>query len=154
MYLTNCGFLIDCCMNRLRRVYAGCTVRMVTKPIPRESHHTKRLLSISKQLVGHHPMACVPRCPICYDPIREPVVFPCGHEICRECFDHSLKTANFYCPLCRKRVSSWARRHARDPVDRRRKKELELRMSELQEQRTTSEDGGCSYNVWKLHTDP
>ena len=118
------------------------------------SHHTKRLLSVSKQLVGHHPMACVPRCPICYDLIREPVVFPCGHEICRECFDHSLKTANFYCPLCRKRVSSWARRHARDPVDRRRKKELELRMSELQEQRTTSEDGGCSYNVWKLHTDP
>ena len=75
-------------------------------------------------------MAC---CPVCYDLIREPVVFPCDHEVCRECFDHSLNTANFCCPLCRKRVSSWARRHAKDPVDHRRKRELEERMYEHQE---------------------
>ena len=75
-------------------------------------------------------MAC---CPVCYDLIREPVVFPCDHEVCRECFDHSLKTANFCCPLCRKRVSSWARRHAKDPVDHRRKRELQERMNEQQE---------------------
>ena len=81
-------------------------------------------------------MARVPCCPICYSLIREPVVFPCHHEVCRECFDHSLKTANFCCPLCRKRVSSWARRHAKDPVDHRRKRELEERFQELQEDTT------------------
>ena len=81
-------------------------------------------------------MARVPCCPICYSLIREPVVFPCNHEVCRECFDHSLKTANFCCPLCRKRVSSWARRHAKDPVDHRRKRELEERLQKLQEDTT------------------
>ena len=81
-------------------------------------------------------MARVPCCPICYSLIREPVVFPCHHEVCRDCFDHSLKTANFCCPLCRKRVSSWARRHAKDPVDHRRKRELEERFQKLQEDTT------------------
>lgn len=65
-----------------------------------------------------------PRCFICYQLIQEPVVLPCHHEMCRECFQRSVETANFNCPVCRKRYSSWARRHANDPVDKKRKLEL------------------------------
>ena len=71
-------------------------------------------------------MEDIPRCPICYELIREPVVLPCRHELCRECFQRSMDTANFYCPMCRKRFSSWARQNAKNPVDVKRKKELQV----------------------------
>ena len=67
----------------------------------------------------------VPRCPICYEIIGEPVVYPCQHEVCKACFERSMETANLWCPLCRKRVSSWARRNFRNPVDTHRRKEIQ-----------------------------
>lgn len=73
----------------------------------------------------HTAMEDVPRCSICYELIREPVVLPCGHEMCQECFQMSMETANFNCPICRKRCSSWARKRAKNPVDKKRKRELE-----------------------------
>ena len=36
-----------------------------------------------------------------------------------------METANLWCPLCRKRVSSWARRNFRNPVDAYRRKEIQ-----------------------------
>ena len=36
-----------------------------------------------------------------------------------------METANLWCPLCRKRVSSWARRNFRNPVDVHRRKEIQ-----------------------------
>lgn len=65
------------------------------------------------------------RCPVCYEIVYEPVVFPCHHEVCLTCFNKSLETANLCCPLCRKRISSWARRNAQNPVCLKRKQQIE-----------------------------
>ena len=70
-------------------------------------------------------MEIFPRCGICYELIREPVVLPCRHEMCQECFKRSMETANFNCPICRKRCSSWARRNSVNPVNKTRKLELD-----------------------------
>ena len=73
-----------------------------------------------------------PRCPVCLEVITEPVVLPCGHEICKDCFGMTLRVATVCCPLCRKRMSSWARKNAKDPVNRNRKAEIELNKQKLQ----------------------
>lgn len=39
---------------------------------------------------------------------------PCEHELCLECFKQNVEEANFCCPLCRIRISTWARRSARN----------------------------------------
>ncbi len=64
-------------------------------------------------------------CPVCYEIIREPVMFPCKHEICLTCFKKSLETANHWCPICRKRISSWARRNVNNPVSSERKRKID-----------------------------
>ena len=53
------------------------------------------------------------RCPICLTIMIEPVTTPCNHEMCLECFESNNDTNNLNCPICRKRLSSWAR-HARN----------------------------------------
>ena len=53
-------------------------------------------------------------CPICLQILIEPVVMPCKHELCGPCFKQNVEEANFFCPLCRMRISSWARKSARD----------------------------------------
>lgn len=52
-------------------------------------------------------------CPICLQILIEPVVMPCEHELCRSCFKQNVEEANFLCPLCRMRISSWARQNSR-----------------------------------------
>ena len=44
----------------------------------------------------------------------EPVTMPCTHTLCMPCFKHNVEATSLTCPLCRKRISSWARRAARD----------------------------------------
>lgn len=66
-----------------------------------------------------------PFCIICDELLMDPVTFPCGHELCLECFQHNMQSANFTCSLCRKRVSTWARKNSVDPVNKSRKAELE-----------------------------
>ena len=53
-------------------------------------------------------------CPICLQLLIEPVVMPCTHELCIWCFRQNVQEANLQCPLCRIRISSWARKHARN----------------------------------------
>ena len=53
-------------------------------------------------------------CPICLQILIEPVVMPCEHELCWPCFKQNVEEANFLCPLCRMRISSWARRNSRN----------------------------------------
>ncbi|XP_029850982.2 E3 ubiquitin-protein ligase rnf168 isoform X2 [Ixodes scapularis] len=53
-------------------------------------------------------------CPVCLGVRAEPVTLPCGHGVCLTCFEQSLHLANKECPLCRLRISSWARRAARE----------------------------------------
>ena len=66
-----------------------------------------------------------PLCPVCYELIEQPVTLPCSHELCLKCFQDSVSTANFNCPLCRRRISTWARKQTKTPINEMRKKELD-----------------------------
>lgn len=70
--------------------------------------------------------ADIPCCPVCLEIIEDPVCLPCRHELCLTCYELNLSCANFTCPVCRRRISSWARKQAKQPVDMKRKQELEI----------------------------
>lgn len=53
-------------------------------------------------------------CPICLEIFLEPVTLPCSHTFCKPCFLETVDKANICCPLCRKRVSTWARLNGRN----------------------------------------
>ncbi|XP_070685289.1 E3 ubiquitin-protein ligase rnf168 [Pempheris klunzingeri] len=53
------------------------------------------------------------RCPICLEILMEPVTLPCTHTFCKDCFLESVDKAALCCPLCRRRVSTWARLNSR-----------------------------------------
>ncbi|CAH2246501.1 E3 ubiquitin- ligase rnf168 [Pelobates cultripes] len=52
-------------------------------------------------------------CTICQEILLEPVTLPCNHTLCNPCFQLTVEKASLSCPFCRKRVSTWARYHAR-----------------------------------------
>ncbi|XP_033759927.1 uncharacterized protein LOC117342062 [Pecten maximus] len=49
-------------------------------------------------------------CPICMSILIEPVTMPCTHTLCMPCFKQNVEEASLSCPLCRTRISVWARR--------------------------------------------
>ncbi|XP_042594843.1 E3 ubiquitin-protein ligase rnf168-like [Cyprinus carpio] len=53
-------------------------------------------------------------CPVCLDIFLEPVTLPCMHTFCKPCFLETVDKSNICCPLCRKRVSTWARLNSRN----------------------------------------
>uniref|UniRef100_A0A3Q2V8J3 RING-type E3 ubiquitin transferase n=1 Tax=Haplochromis burtoni TaxID=8153 RepID=A0A3Q2V8J3_HAPBU len=53
-------------------------------------------------------------CPVCLEVFMEPVTLPCTHTFCKVCFLESVDKATLCCPMCRKRVSTWARLHSRN----------------------------------------
>lgn len=53
-------------------------------------------------------------CPVCLEIFMEPVTLPCTHTFCKVCFLESVDKATLCCPMCRKRVSTWARLHSRN----------------------------------------
>uniref|UniRef100_A0A8C2G8P5 RING-type E3 ubiquitin transferase n=1 Tax=Cyprinus carpio TaxID=7962 RepID=A0A8C2G8P5_CYPCA len=53
-------------------------------------------------------------CPVCLDIFLEPVTLPCMHTFCKPCFKETVDKSNMCCPLCRKRVSTWARLNSRN----------------------------------------
>ncbi|XP_029374079.1 E3 ubiquitin-protein ligase rnf168 isoform X2 [Echeneis naucrates] len=54
------------------------------------------------------------RCPVCLEIFMEPVTLPCTHTFCKGCFLETVDKANLCCPMCRKRVSTWARLNSRN----------------------------------------
>ncbi|XP_061733662.1 E3 ubiquitin-protein ligase rnf168-like isoform X2 [Nerophis ophidion] len=50
-------------------------------------------------------------CPVCLEMFLEPVTLPCTHTFCKVCFLESVDKSTLCCPLCRKRVSTWARQN-------------------------------------------
>ncbi|XP_072782322.1 E3 ubiquitin-protein ligase TRIM35-like [Taeniopygia guttata] len=44
-------------------------------------------------------------CPICYEPFREAVTLPCGHNFCRGCISRSWEQQRRACPLCKESSS-------------------------------------------------
>ena len=53
-------------------------------------------------------------CQICLFIMIEPVTMPCGHELCRPCFEQNVNNVNRTCPMCRTRISAWGRKAARN----------------------------------------
>lgn len=53
-------------------------------------------------------------CPVCLEIFLEPVTLPCMHTFCKPCFLETVDKSNMCCPLCRKRVSTWARLNSRN----------------------------------------
>lgn len=51
---------------------------------------------------------------MCSEILLEPVTMPCGHSVCLHCFQRTVKLTSLCCPLCRLRVSSWARKQSRE----------------------------------------
>mmetsp|Transcript_39748 Transcript_39748/g.118302 ORF Transcript_39748/g.118302 Transcript_39748/m.118302 type:complete len:120 (-) Transcript_39748:768-1127(-) len=64
-------------------------------------------------------------CPVCCDMLLDPVVAPCGHDICNGCYRRWLKRfggAPACCPLCRQHMpsglgESWRGAQRRTPSD-------------------------------------
>ena len=55
-------------------------------------------------------------CPVCMYILIQPVTMPCNHELCLPCFKQNVEEANFCCPMCRLRISTWARKASRNKV--------------------------------------
>uniref|UniRef100_A0A1A8NZT3 RING-type E3 ubiquitin transferase n=1 Tax=Nothobranchius rachovii TaxID=451742 RepID=A0A1A8NZT3_9TELE len=53
-------------------------------------------------------------CPVCLEIFIEPVTLPCTHTFCKSCFLESVDKSTLCCPLCRKRVSNWARLNSKN----------------------------------------
>ncbi|XP_077578960.1 E3 ubiquitin-protein ligase rnf168 [Stigmatopora nigra] len=53
-------------------------------------------------------------CPVCLEMFLEPVTLPCTHTFCKGCFLESVDKSTLCCPMCRKRVSTWARQNNRN----------------------------------------
>ncbi|KAM6140558.1 LOW QUALITY PROTEIN: E3 ubiquitin-protein ligase RNF169 [Pterocles gutturalis] len=52
----------------------------------------------------------VAECPVCRQALVEAVTPPCRHSFCLACFQRCLQGPGLCCPLCRSRLSTWARR--------------------------------------------
>ena len=58
-----------------------------------------------------------------------------------------METANLWCPLCRKRVSSWARRNFKSPVDAHRRKEIQKELASVDfKDQAAFEDESCEFS--------
>ncbi|NWS35139.1 TRI35 protein, partial [Polioptila caerulea] len=44
-------------------------------------------------------------CPICYEPFREAVTLPCGHNFCKGCVSRSWESGRHACPVCKENSS-------------------------------------------------
>ncbi|GFR68613.1 E3 ubiquitin-protein ligase RNF168 [Elysia marginata] len=60
---------------------------------------------------GPDKEACT--CPICMYIMIEPVTMPCKHTLCMFCYKQTVAQSNLVCPICRQRISVWARRAAK-----------------------------------------
>ena len=52
-------------------------------------------------------------CPICLQILIEPVQMPCKHELCMDCFQKHVYGTSLTCPMCRFRISVWARKNTK-----------------------------------------
>lgn len=117
---------------------------------------------------GLSPEDC--RCPVCLELFIEPVTLPCTHTFCKArrtnththtphnqpssdcsgvlvlqgCFLEAVDKAALCCPLCRKRVSTWARQHSRSRtlVNQQLWSRIQERFPSLCQRRLSGQDGG------------
>ncbi len=106
-------------------------------------------LSTGPELGAHSPSLRLSEClcPICMSILIEPVTMPCNHELCMPCFKQNVEEANFTCPMCRLRISNWARRAARENrlINRKRWQEILAAFPEQCRKRLEGEDDDDDY---------
>ena len=94
-------------------------------------------------------------CPICMYILIQPVTMPCNHELCLPCFKQNVEEANFCCPMCRLRISTWTRKASRNKalVNQERWKEIMRLFPERVNKRLNGEEDddldGISLNALK-----
>lgn len=88
-------------------------------------------------------------CPVCLDILLRPVTMPCRHSMCLLCFQRTVELASLCCPLCRTRISNWARQRSRDKtlVDPELWERVRRSFPERCQQREQEEEGGAPPQV-------
>ena len=73
---------------------------------------------------------------------------PCKHELCMLCFKAHVERTSLCCPMCRTRVSNWARKKAREGklVDEARWNLIQKLFPERSKRRLRGEDG-CDLEI-------
>jgi hypothetical protein len=66
-------------------------------------------------------------CPICFEILIEPVLMPCKHELCLECFDQIKDLLNLECPICRVEIGKFT--NSRSLINWDRWKKIETKFS-------------------------
>ncbi|XP_013409305.1 serine/arginine repetitive matrix protein 2 isoform X1 [Lingula anatina] len=86
-------------------------------------------------------------CPICLDILIRPITMPCGHELCMVCFQENVQETSLTCPMCRLRISSWARKAARHNrlVNEKRWRQIQRLFPKQVEKRLEGEDNEDDY---------
>ena len=81
-------------------------------------------------------------CPICLDVFVEPITLICDHELCKQCYNEHFNKADFRCPMCKKRLSTWARKAASSGtlVNQSKWKYIQDNFSELVQKRLNGEE--------------
>ena len=81
-------------------------------------------------------------CPICLQLLMEPVVMPCRHELCMPCFQAHVQSTSLCCPMCRIRISNWARKRSRKEglIDKQRWEYIQKLFPERCKRRLNGED--------------
>nr|XP_054770743.1 uncharacterized protein LOC129278622 [Lytechinus pictus] len=92
-------------------------------------------------------------CPICLCILIEPVTMPCNHELCMPCFRKNVEQANLTCPMCRLRISNWARKHSGRLINEERWRSIREAFPVLCQRRMETGDEGDD-DVLDLMTQP
>ncbi|XP_048398838.1 E3 ubiquitin-protein ligase rnf168 [Stegostoma tigrinum] len=110
-------------MGRKRR--SGCSEAASPAPVPSPA------LTLAECL-----------CPVCQELLAEPVTPPCGHSLCLGCFQQTVEISNLNCPLCRRRLSNWARGKAREGslVNTELQERIQQQYPQLQAEETSHEE--------------
>ncbi|XP_053170958.1 E3 ubiquitin-protein ligase rnf168, partial [Scomber japonicus] len=84
-------------------------------------------------------------CPVCLEIYMEPVTLPCTHTFCKSCFLESVDKATLCCPMCRKRVSTWARLNSRNNtlVNERLWKQIQTNFPQQCERRVSGQEAAA-----------
>lgn len=92
-------------------------------------------------------------CPICRDVLIEPITLMCKHEMCKPCYEEYFEKADFRCPLCKKRLNSWARKATSKGtlVNKHKWKFLQENFSDLINRRQKGEENSEAFQVFQIN---
>eukprot|EP01147_Barroeca_monosierra_P002305 gene2305-5290_t len=119
---------------------SNCTADTIetSRPHCENSFNQPNNIPMDANSTGHIPEEHI--CVVCMGLIIPPVVLPCNHRVCEECFRRIEDLSNMECPFCRRRLHAWCRKLHDNVVDQ----ELWQKMQQLypQQCKTHTKDIG------------